>query len=59
MTSTLPPIIQAFSGGLGAVVANVGSYPLDVVATRLQTSGKGSVSSKKSKSTSPVTTTTH
>lgn len=37
MTSVLPPLAQAVSGGLGSVVANTGSYPLDVIATRLQT----------------------
>jgi len=37
MTSTLPPIAQAFSGGIGSVIANAGAFPLDVIVTRLQT----------------------
>ncbi|KAL5504659.1 hypothetical protein ACEPAH_7322 [Sanghuangporus vaninii] len=38
MTSTLPPLAQAFSGALGGAVANASAYPLDLVCTRLQTS---------------------
>ncbi|KAL5483201.1 hypothetical protein ACEPAI_8431 [Sanghuangporus weigelae] len=38
MTSTLPPLIQAFSGALGGAAANASAYPLDLVCTRLQTS---------------------
>ncbi|KAG8902325.1 hypothetical protein FRB99_004633 [Tulasnella sp. 403] len=37
MTNSLPPFAQAVAGGVGAVVANVGSFPLDVVVTRIQT----------------------
>jgi len=37
MTSTLPPFVQAVSGALGSAAANVTSYPLDLVCTRLQT----------------------
>ncbi|TFY68135.1 hypothetical protein EVG20_g3680 [Dentipellis fragilis] len=37
MTSTLSPIIQAFSGAVGSASANAFSYPLDLVTTRLQT----------------------
>jgi solute carrier family 25 (peroxisomal adenine nucleotide transporter), member 17 len=37
MTSTLPPLIQAFSGSIGSATANAIIYPLDLVATRLQT----------------------
>ncbi|ETW74755.1 mitochondrial carrier protein [Heterobasidion irregulare TC 32-1] len=37
MTSTLPPIVQAFSGAIGSATANAISYPLDLVTTRLQT----------------------
>ncbi|KAI0821168.1 mitochondrial carrier domain-containing protein [Irpex lacteus] len=37
MTSTLPPLIQAFSGSIGSATANAIVYPLDLVATRLQT----------------------
>lgn len=37
MTSTLPPLVQAFSGAMGSATANAVSYPLDVVTTRLQT----------------------
>lgn len=37
MTSTLPPLIQAFSGAVGSAAANTLSYPLDLVSTRLQT----------------------
>ncbi|KAL5531989.1 hypothetical protein ACEPAF_5552 [Sanghuangporus sanghuang] len=38
MTSTLPPLVQAFSGALGGAAANASAYPLDLVCTRLQTS---------------------
>ncbi|GJE94650.1 mitochondrial carrier [Phanerochaete sordida] len=38
MTSTLPPLVQAFSGAIGSATANAIVYPLDLVATRLQTS---------------------
>lgn len=38
MTSTLPPLIQAFSGAIGSASANSLVYPLDLVTTRLQTS---------------------
>lgn len=37
MTSTLPPLVQAFSGAIGSAAANAASYPLDLVTTRLQT----------------------
>ncbi|KAF7979009.1 hypothetical protein HWV62_43973 [Athelia sp. TMB] len=37
MTSTLPPLVQAFSGAFGSAAANAASYPLDLVTTRLQT----------------------
>lgn len=37
MTSTLPPLVQAFSGAIGSATANALVYPLDLVATRLQT----------------------
>ncbi len=37
MTSTLPPFVQAVSGALGSAAANITSYPLDLVCTRLQT----------------------
>ncbi|TCD66263.1 hypothetical protein EIP91_001592 [Steccherinum ochraceum] len=37
MTSTLPPLVQAVSGSIGSATANAVSYPLDLVATRLQT----------------------
>lgn len=37
MTSTLPPLIQAISGSVGSATANAVTYPLDLVATRLQT----------------------
>jgi solute carrier family 25 (peroxisomal adenine nucleotide transporter), member 17 len=36
MTSTLPPIVQAFSGAIGSATANVLTYPLDLVTTRVQ-----------------------
>lgn len=36
MTSTLPPIIQAFSGAIGSISANTLTYPLDLVTTKLQ-----------------------
>ncbi|KPV78430.1 uncharacterized protein RHOBADRAFT_40977 [Rhodotorula graminis WP1] len=42
MTSTLPPLAQATSGSLGAVVSNALIFPLDTLTTRLQTSNKGS-----------------
>ncbi|KZT03946.1 mitochondrial carrier [Laetiporus sulphureus 93-53] len=37
MTSSLPPLIQACSGALASASANAISYPLDLVATRVQT----------------------
>ncbi|CAL1712027.1 unnamed protein product [Somion occarium] len=37
MTSTFPPLIQAFSGGFGSAAANAICYPLDLVATRVRT----------------------
>ncbi len=37
MTSSLPPLAQAWSGALGSATANSISYPLDLVATKLQT----------------------
>ncbi|KAJ7198546.1 mitochondrial carrier domain-containing protein [Mycena pura] len=36
MTSTLPPLVQAFSGAIGGASANTLTYPLDLVTTRLQ-----------------------
>ncbi|KAJ7072887.1 mitochondrial carrier domain-containing protein [Mycena amicta] len=36
MTSTLPPLVQAFSGAIGSASANTLSYPLDLAVTRLQ-----------------------
>jgi len=39
MTSSLPPLVQAVSGSIGSAAANVVSYPLDLVCTRLQISG--------------------
>lgn len=36
MTSALPPLLQAFSGALGSAAANTLTYPLDLVATRVQ-----------------------
>ncbi|KAF9562990.1 mitochondrial carrier [Agrocybe pediades] len=36
MTSTLPPLVQAFSGAIGSASANALAYPLDLVTTRLQ-----------------------
>lgn len=36
MTSTLPPIVQAFSGAIGSASANALIYPLDLVVTRVQ-----------------------
>ncbi|KIJ51355.1 hypothetical protein M422DRAFT_776629 [Sphaerobolus stellatus SS14] len=38
MTSTLPPLVQATSGALAGAAANGFSYPLDLVATKVQTS---------------------
>ncbi|KAH9833506.1 mitochondrial carrier [Rhodofomes roseus] len=37
MTSARPPIVQAFSGALASASANAITYPLDLVATRVQT----------------------
>ncbi|TFK87039.1 mitochondrial carrier [Polyporus arcularius HHB13444] len=37
MTSALPPLVQACSGALGSAAAHAVSYPLDLVATKLQT----------------------
>ncbi|KAF8963574.1 mitochondrial carrier domain-containing protein [Flammula alnicola] len=36
MTSTLPPLVQAFSGAIGSASANALAYPLNLVTTRLQ-----------------------
>ncbi|KAF7289256.1 hypothetical protein MIND_01387200 [Mycena indigotica] len=36
MTSTLPPLVQAFSGAIGSASANTLTYPLDLATTRLQ-----------------------
>lgn len=36
MTSTLPPLIQAFTGALGSASSNVLTYPLDIATTRAQ-----------------------
>ncbi|EGO00795.1 hypothetical protein SERLA73DRAFT_133846, partial [Serpula lacrymans var. lacrymans S7.3] len=36
MTSTLPPFIQASAGSLGSATANILSYPLDLITTRIQ-----------------------
>ncbi|KAJ3576504.1 hypothetical protein NP233_g387 [Leucocoprinus birnbaumii] len=36
MTSTLPPLVQAFSGSLGSASAGALTYPLDLVSARLQ-----------------------
>ncbi|KAH8827923.1 mitochondrial carrier domain-containing protein [Flagelloscypha sp. PMI_526] len=36
MTSALPPLIQALAGASGSSSANVLTYPLDLVTTRLQ-----------------------
>ncbi|KDR75555.1 hypothetical protein GALMADRAFT_68813 [Galerina marginata CBS 339.88] len=36
MTSTLPPLVQAFSGAVGSASANALIYPLDLITTRLQ-----------------------
>ncbi|KAJ6590122.1 mitochondrial carrier domain-containing protein [Mycena vulgaris] len=36
MTSTLPPLVQAFSGAIGSASANALTYPLDLVTTRVQ-----------------------
>ncbi|GAA6047324.1 hypothetical protein JCM3770_001887 [Rhodotorula araucariae] len=40
MTSTLPPLAQATSGSLGAVVSNALVFPLDTLTTRIQASNK-------------------
>ncbi|KAI0827670.1 mitochondrial carrier [Trametes gibbosa] len=37
MTSSLPPLVQALSGAVGSATANSLTYPLDLVATKLQT----------------------
>ena len=42
MTSSLPPLAQAVSGALGSAAANSISYPLDLVATKLQTTASRS-----------------
>lgn len=36
MTSTLPPIVQAFSGAIGSAAAGALTYPLELVTTRVQ-----------------------
>ncbi|KAG8995031.1 hypothetical protein FRB93_001221 [Tulasnella sp. JGI-2019a] len=47
MTSTLPPLTQAVSGGVGSFTANAVLFPLDVVVTHMQTNR--SEASKKKK----------
>ncbi|KAI8978213.1 mitochondrial carrier domain-containing protein [Trametes punicea] len=42
MTSSLPPLAQALSGALGSAAANSITYPLDLVATKLQTTSSRS-----------------
>ncbi|GAA6001831.1 hypothetical protein JCM10207_002340 [Rhodosporidiobolus poonsookiae] len=42
MASTLPPLAQATSGALGAVVSNTLVFPLDTLTTRLQASSSSS-----------------
>ncbi|GAA5850063.1 hypothetical protein JCM8547_001000 [Rhodosporidiobolus lusitaniae] len=42
MTSTLPPLAQATSASVGAVVSNVLVFPLDTLVSRLQTSSSSS-----------------
>ncbi|KAL7277568.1 hypothetical protein ACG7TL_008493 [Trametes sanguinea] len=42
MTSSLPPLAQAVSGALGSAAANAISYPLDLAATKLQTTSSRS-----------------
>ncbi|KAG8860082.1 hypothetical protein FRB96_004105 [Tulasnella sp. 330] len=37
MTSTLPPLTQAVSGGVASFTANTALFPLDVLVTRMQT----------------------
>jgi len=53
MTSPFPPLIQAFAGGLGSVGANAGSFPLDVIAARIQTR-RGRPHGKGSKDPGPI-----
>ena len=48
MTSTLPPLVQAFSGAVGSASANAIVYPLDLVATRLQTTSSKKLRGKDS-----------
>ncbi|GAA5887512.1 hypothetical protein JCM6882_001436 [Rhodosporidiobolus microsporus] len=40
MTSPLPPLAQATSGSLGAVLSNALVFPLDTLTSRLQTSSR-------------------
>ncbi|CEQ38932.1 SPOSA6832_00403 [Sporobolomyces salmonicolor] len=40
MTSTLPPLAQAASGSVGAVISNALVFPLDTITTRLQASNR-------------------
>ena len=51
MTSALPPLVQACSGALGSATANAVSYPLDLVATKLQISTRRGVQGLDRKST--------
>ena len=37
LASSLPPLVQATAGAIGAVVSNSLLYPLDVLTTRMQT----------------------
>ncbi|KAK4704178.1 hypothetical protein P7C70_g2034, partial [Phenoliferia sp. Uapishka_3] len=49
MASTLPPLLQASSGALGAALANVASYPLDTITTRIQTASRPKSRKRNSK----------
>ncbi|WVF71331.1 hypothetical protein IAT40_006134 [Kwoniella sp. CBS 6097] len=40
MESTLPPLLQAISGGLGSAVGNAIVYPLDLATTRMQNNAR-------------------
>ncbi|GAA5994927.1 uncharacterized protein JCM10292_004435 [Rhodotorula paludigena] len=40
MTSNLPPLVQAGSGSVGAVLSNALVFPLDTLTTRLQASNR-------------------
>ncbi|KAF8058781.1 mitochondrial carrier domain-containing protein [Lyophyllum atratum] len=47
MTSTLPPLVQAFSGAIGSASANILTYPLDLITARVQLDPPGKTQKRR------------